>query len=374
MPGSHPTQALTQEETTQLLENKLAEAHLLEEDIQALELEESQRGTRYQLFANQLEALKKTVDLIDAAESKTQKMAITQREMHDKSLEIKQLTDTIDALLLNPKQEDARQEEARQRIQELNGLNLYCAGLEDILAQGNGEKQFYNAAGTSMHSYNEADYILSSQKELLVDANGQYYLVQSGQTLNTLTAEDKANARQQFEEAKPEIASLKVLVKSNRDAENLAFNRKRNKTFARSEALQQEILELTNQINLMQAAQASTALVMNQPNPSLSQIPTPKPTQKAGNKQPILRQSYRQILGLMRTNPTAEGIKRFKKGYQEEAHPQIDNTIKAGYPITKEQMKRLLKNIERFGVSAYGPTVRKMRRPRPTPLSTDPFD
>ena len=73
---------------------------------------------------------------------------------------------------------------------------------------------------------------------------------------------EKAKAQQSYEHAKPGISNLKKLVRYNQDREFSLQEEKEKSVFERSDTLQKEILELTNQFNQIQAAQASAAASM----------------------------------------------------------------------------------------------------------------
>lgn len=215
-------------------------------------------------------------------------------------------------------------------------------------------------------------HIKSSQHKIAVDENGQRYLIPAHQDLKAISLEEKSQALHKYENSKAEIASLDVLMKQDmaKIFSHLAAMDS-NKDMSGADKM-----DSNNQANLVQSSVASMNALLNDSDldsPAPRLIPRPQPTQKATAKKSVRATvGYRNALRSFINNPTHELIEEFKRGYDAKAHPIIDRIIRSGHPVSVLQMRALLQSIERFGVSAYKPSVSSI--PRPTPFKKNPFE
>lgn len=224
---------------------------------------------------------------------------------------------------------------------------------------------------------------------------------QSPENFPFMKEEEKREAQKNFERARPSISNLKTLVHHNKTLEKGLQSEKREAINARSEAMQKEILLISNQLTKLQAARADTELAIKQLNKlapeiatdprSTTPVPSPKPstsksTQTANTQ--VIAQSYRHILLLMKANPTPQSVSRLESilrrpdGTIDSSTQAVLASIRYGQPIPQQTMNSLLKNMERLGISAYKPNVTRIPRPRetahddqpaPTPFSKTPY-
>lgn len=374
--------ALSAQMIDSALEAKLAESQALEDEIAELAKRGEQIAKRYNTFNFHLQAL-------DAHYEALAQLQTTEEKINGLENNLVQLNEKIEATRLEIDRlvTTNQDEEAFELLHELNGLNSQEADMRDKLAVLKQEKSFYNADGEAINyldaekaKFDVAQFIVSKNQQI-VKKNDQLYLLVNGQVFDSMTTEEKAQAQLSFERAKPEITNLKTVVKNNQGVETSLHSDTTVDAYKRSEAMQKEIMDLTNQHNQCQAAMASIATLMQQNNLSLTaltMIPTPRLTPTKQNTSspqlanPSITTSFKHVLELMKNNPTEEGIAQFKKGFvepngrpNEAMQKMIVNSIVPGVAISAVKMEALLRDIEKFGV----PTYRLNAAPSPTPNS-----
>ncbi|WP_028389581.1 hypothetical protein [Legionella fairfieldensis] len=360
------------------LAEKIKESEALKNELNALEKESEQIDKRYKAFSTHLQKLAGHYMLLENQFSDSEKINQIEENIMTLTRLIDPQLDEIDTLIMNN-----RDEEAAELMLEINGYNLQIAGLNDMLAVIKANKLAYNADGQQVNSFKDADFILSKEQKI-VKENGHYYLLRPGQDFSAMDAEEKIKAQQHFEQRKPEISSIKQLLAHNQSLEMNACNEKKEDLYKRSEIMQKELVDLSNQLNQLQAAQASAESALQQV--SNTNIPTPKPVVKAQTtteKTKRFYPSYEVILELMRTHPTQQAIDRLKNSLPNKAaQDAITNSIKPNTPIPQTTMNTLLANLERLAVSANKPAVTSIPNPlsrtlnqpstAPTPFSMKP--
>ncbi|WED43855.1 hypothetical protein [Legionella cardiaca] len=266
----------------------------------------------------------------------------------------------------------------RERMEELHehhGLHVQSEGLKDIISVMKGEKTLWGFNGLPVTSFTDAAFILSRGRSIVFDnETNKYYLLESDQSpenFRSMSLQAKAMAAENYERSRPDIASLKVLVRDNRTVEESSCMNRRLELSVRSETMQKEILLITNQLTRLQSDQANLLTLMKQSNQDIPSstvttslsTPTLKPTMSPNNKASqstgsSYAQGCKHLLLLMKTNPTRESIERLRelfKGPDGKLSPALDSMlreIKYGRPIPEQTMRNLLQNLNRFGVSA----------------------
>jgi len=385
------------------LEEKLKEAQALEEELALLEIEGEKIVERYQAFHERL------IDLDAQYEQFVERNK--EKTTAEKIADIKNMIATLNETIETKRAEIDRlvvanqDAEAMALLPELNSLNGQSAGMEDILSVLEGRKLFYNAAGQSVDSYKQADFILAKTQRLYVDKqSGVTYLLTASsdldseglaKLLNSLSPKDKLTAQHHYERAKPEISNLKALVASNKELELALHTEKKSKALAHSEQLQQEILDLTNQAATIASMMEQLDQTLNQVNKQLGadiQLTTPKPKPTPGGTASVKKEAVsrtlvcKHLLELIKSNPTEAAINRFASSFvlpdgspNKEAQDLVRNSIKPGMPIPQTTMNRLLQDLPRFGVTANSPRVTPIpdktpsKIPAPTPFKTTPW-
>ncbi|KTD64869.1 hypothetical protein [Legionella spiritensis] len=283
----------------------------------------------------------------------------------------KQVTE-IDSLI-----EQGRDEEAMKRLHEHNGLHIQAAGLKDMLdvvkdPEEKGKKILFNSEGKQVHSFKDADFIVANDKKIVKGEDGKFYLLGASQDINSMEQEDRLKAQKEFEKVRPEISSLKNLVQRNKTLEKTFHTERMQTITGQSDNLQKEILDLSNQLTQLQAAQASVANKISQldnpsANPNMTPLPsTPTPTPSMAKIPRVTPpESYRHVLNLLRhnPNPSPEIVNQLKGALSStatmsnEAFMKELNKIRPGMPGSDLAMQNMLKNLERFGKESRKPNV-----------------
>ena len=360
------------------LAEKLKEAQQLEEELALLEEERKEIEERYKVFTTKLDELDDLYDSFEASNKPTtDKISDLRAKMVELQAEIKSKQEKINRLI-----KEKNEDKASKHQHKLHALNAKAEGMEDILAVLEDRKLFYNAAGERVSSYRMAEFALDKEQRLYTH-NGVTYLLTVGkdfdhenlpQVFNSLSPEAKQAAQDSFEHAKPDISNAKTLVNSNMQTELALHGEKREKLLQRSDNLQKEILDLTNQ-------SATVASLMEQVSTELksANVVVPRPTPTAP-KSAGATQIYKHILQLMSANPTETAIARLKNGFilpngqpNKEAQELISKQITPGMPISAVTMQSLLTNLGRFGVSPNKPSVTNIPDKTPTQTAPTPF-
>lgn len=383
------------------IQEKLAASDHLEARLQRLEKQGLGITTRYdsmQASIVQLEADFELPLLLDNAPSIADQTSQLSQKINEKIQELttmiqveqQQLTALVDRFA---ETEDPLDEEEAFKLRDQSiEHNMQIGALKDFLSVLSGKSQLFDAEGNPVTSFAKAEYILAKDKKI-AKQDGKYYLLNADQSLNDLSIEEKEQAEQAYLRLKPEMLSVKHLVKQNREFEEAHHASKESVLLAENSQLQQHILLLVNQAIQIQAARSqileiaqadqiaapnnrSTAplktnmapMPNHNPNASMKQAPMPTPKPATGN----IANSYKHVLIMMQHRPMAEDLNRLKESmrpYQANPHiaasiPLLDK-IQPGRPIPAETMRSLLTYIEQFGVSASKPNVAQAINPSP---------
>lgn len=248
----------------------------------------------------------------------------------------------------------------RELVDRHNAVNIQVVNLKDMLSVIQGKKVLYNMKGEQASSFADADFILENDKKIVLH-DGKFHLLQAKQSIEDLQQNEalKAQSHQAYQRIKPDIMSVKKLVEHNRILEEKVLSEKKDPLFLRSEAMQQDIMLLTNQLTKIQAAHAMAKSAQdptqNTPTPRPSMSPhtsTQLPNPKLNNSQLT---SYVHVALLMEQN---KGLTTNQP--QLSTNPAFDPAdlnamkefLKSGKPIPHQTMQLMLKNMERFGVDA----------------------
>lgn len=378
------------------LQGKLKEAQALEEELVALEIEHKRILQRYAVFEDSLDQLDKDYDLF---EQRTQGKS-TEEKIKDFKEMIAALNQAIDKKReeIDELVSSNQNEEVTKKFDELNALNGRSVGMDDILAELEDKKSFYDASGMRVPSYKMAFFILPQTLRIYIDPqSGLAYLLTATPNLSAadlkhrfdaLSADDKSSAQRHYEHSKPTISNIRQVVGTNKDQELALNHSKTQQALAHSDRLQQEILDLSNQAAAIAAFMDQIANELS-PNAQLPMpkptTPTPSPSGTSVKKDHVSKaQIYRHILELIKSNPTKDAIDRFADSFKlkdgkpnKEAQDLIRNTIVPGMPIPKVAMDFLLQNLPRLAVTANSPRVTPIPDKTPdkviTPAPPNPF-
>lgn len=373
---------------SEILINKLTESNNLVSQLHTLEQQAELIRARYAAYASHIANLDQLYEQISLFSSELKKIDLLETRLASVNALIEAKQQEIDDFII------ANEDElAANCLHELNGLNSEAIGIQDLIDVVKQDKLLYNAEGELADSFKDADYILSKTQKI-VKENNNYYLLDATQDLNEMSPTEKAEAAQRFDLAKPNISGLKTLVHQNEELELDFHSKKLDKAMQFSDDLQKEITTLTSQSELIraeqtvQAAQASTAALLQSPMATTDQIPTPRPisTGKAQNKPLSTTLDYRQTLDLIAKNPTEKGIQQLLQLFvqpdgktSKEMQSLISRHIQPGIPIPPTTMNVLLATMARFSLNAYKENVtsrpaplKENLHPRPTPFSIKP--
>ncbi len=371
------------DEIEKRLHSKHHESKQLEQLLAALKPQHQATEAKYALFHQHLDEAVKALasDFSQTQATPTdQDQSIAVAKKIDEKLrvledQIRDNVDKIDKMLL-----ENRDDEARALMHVNNAKNLQIAALKEMLvvATSNGDKVIYNDKFEPAKSFEDAAFVLSKGIRI-AEENGKRYLLRDGQTMDTLTPEEKAEAEKQYKQLKPtEIMSVKQLVKHNHHLENTKYN----SLSAQSEQMQQDIISLTNHLAAIQETRRTKAELALRPTsssaPSLKMTPVPsgKPKFSVDNEEDF-KESYKHVIELMHENPSARAIEWVKEVTARlnpsTALKQELNKLKPGMPIPETTMKALLavNNVGRAWQDVSSPDVDKrleMRSATPNPF------
>jgi hypothetical protein len=332
-----------------MLENRLHESKTLEQALAELELNMLLAGKKYAHYDTHLQEIYQELAKL-TLEGPIPPTTIQQR-IHALSQQIDLDTDQVSGLL-----DAGNEDEARDLMEISNARNLQIATLRDMLSVINDQKLMYTPMGMVTKDFQEAAYILAKEHKLVHD-NGKYYLLKHGQNFAELSPSERDNSEQAYLRLRPEIMGVKQLVAHNQGVEEKAHNERKTSLSARSDMMQQEILLLANQLTLIQAARADAMGAISEastttpgikltPLPSApSPVPHPRASSHVSDTPKYMANSYREILQLMRTNPTQRAIDWLKNSLATTPDPSIQtqlNKLMPGKPINPGLMNMLL--------------------------------
>ncbi|MFY7697216.1 MAG: hypothetical protein ACOVQX_00015 [Legionella sp.] len=348
------------------LKDRLHDSTTLEHDIDKIEQAWLDTSAKYELFNDYLNHIHLNFDdllgdLSNPNKRLTQTVDFIEKRILAISTQLQQQADKIMQLL---ESNDPRDElTAKKQLIENNACNLQLAALKEMLQIAQGDIRLYRFDGSIATSFADADFCLSSDKRI-VRLDEQCYLIPANKEVHDLSYEERDLAQQNYQQLRlqPSAMSVKKLVNHNHESEQNQYNAHRSKLSARSEAMQHELDLLAQQLTQVQAARANTEFMLNQlqahPQSTAPQTltsPSPRPTPKATNQaesEQFLSSTYRQILLLMKNNPSNHGLQRLRERIVQQPSLQqavqtIDN-LTAGKPIPEPAMRALLAAVKRL--------------------------
>lgn len=368
-----------------MLEDSLTDTHQesvdLEKELELLEHEIQHMIRRYALYGSHLQLLDQTIDDLETE--------FAEKPVHERiqgiELRMTMLNNRIKDLVLQIKAhlQLNEHEQALQLLHELEGYNLQVMGLEGMLSALQNDKTYFDHEGNPTLSYKTANFILSSEQKLHRDkATGKLLLLNTNQNPDFMSQEEKNQAHANYKAVKPEISTFRVALKKNNDAEKAMYLERKANLLQQSDNMQKEILALTNHYHANQAILQNISSLRNNSQFALNPatIPTPAPTPKPARNLPAkpvktTTQSYRDVLELMRFNPTPTAIHQFRDSLvhpdgrpNKVAQDAINKNLKPGVPLLPATMQNLLQRLEKLGVSSPN----KPAYTSPSPFSTTP--
>lgn len=322
-------QALTDYDTR--LSESLEKHDQLTEQLTRLKQQKAALESKHEVYRASLDELENAHDQHE--ELNPDELNDTIKTLEDK---IHSQTEQITALLDNNK--PGNEEEAHTLLNKQNALNLQLASLYDLRSKQQGEKVFFNAEGKPVSSQKDADFVVSNKKKI-VEKDGKYYLLNSG---DELTAANKDQAALDFNNSKHELMSVKKSVENTIQLEKDFHNFDK-----RIEEVDAEKLEIENQIKLMQSVRST----LTQPSDSIEQeAPTPRPmpsSSKVASRTVAHAAAPVFVMSFIETQlPSIFNKKRISSKFLFD---KVDELVKK--PQNAEDIKKLLrKTLDKLGL------------------------
>lgn len=270
--------------TDRLAKNSKDEAELLDNISNVLE-KTTKLTTKYDVYGDALN--ESTPSFYENTETNDEDI---QKKIDQLTTEIDRLADSVNDLLIQD-----RDEEARELLNKQNALNLQVGMLKDLQAVKGTSKQQKYFADENGHPidnrsqgntpqptpFKESAFVLTVGEKLIKQPDG-YYLLKQGEDWNTVkdNPERKEQARQHYERSKHEIMNVKNVVEANRklefrfvydEAEDL--NNKLQQNQSEKRALKLQLVQI-------QVAKTQVQRLLDQPE-LRPDAPKPKPTATA---------------------------------------------------------------------------------------------
>lgn len=252
------------------------------------------------------------------------------------------------------------EQEAQLLLVQLTGLNLEIASYHDMLSG----KKYVNNLGQTV-SPKDAMFVLDKDQQI-VEENGKYYLLGPGQNWDLIKQNplEKENAEKQFELLKPELLTVKNVIKLNQGLE-IDFNKKlvtdaENKLLANAE----ENKLIKNQNSLLQSAKADGIKLLSElelSNTPLKMKATPGASSSVKPSQVSATLFYKQQINELKLRDAKKvtvqdlyNLVRYAPGNRELIKGYLDSKL-ANLPRTAPIMDQLLlqimlKNLKVLGV------------------------
>lgn len=204
-----------------------------------------------------------------------------------------------------------RDDEAMELTTVIQGLFAKVASWQEFIDFYAGRKRMCNEKGEETQFIADAHFFLTPKQKIVL-YNGKYYLLASNQEFASLNNEEMAKAELNYKNAKPNIASIKNLLQSNKGIETTLQQQKLDKAEADKTKLANEIKLLKNQQTDLQAdaarigaSQGNQATASERGTRNLTPLrPTVRPSSSlAGAKSGKTNTSNR----LLPTSPRGQG-------------------------------------------------------------------
>jgi uncharacterized protein YlzI (FlbEa/FlbD family) len=367
------------------LQEALEEQKNINQALEELEFEGAEIFNRYGILDDHMSFLDEHYEALESMTSDEEQLEATRAVLATIEGGMQAVTAKIQQHVSK-----GEEDQAEQLLNHLDGLSAQQVGMQMTLDVLTSEKRMYDGKGAETKSFKNAAWVTPA--ELHHDQNsGKMLLLRPGQSPQNMTKDEKEDAHKSFNEQKPALMPIKKQIQMNKATELALFEEKKSVMVARAQEVNNRILDLDNQNRQTKAAQASAMAALTAPNPDLSKIPTPRPTQTAKTEKqqeakPAVMdtQTLREELMAMRFKPQPQAIKALRdKLPNKKAQDLFDLTIRPNEPITQTKMNMFLANMARLGLVANKPnvTATPSKHPEntlqddyksPTPLKTTP--
>ncbi|WP_419418844.1 hypothetical protein ACNVED_09805 [Legionella sp. D16C41] len=266
------------------LNDKFAEKDKIQQEFIKINEYEETIEKRYTALNSGVDKL----DKVDTDLAKLQDEEKIKTEINNQIEDIKAKLDAqvqeIDALVA-----DGKDKQAMDLLHHHNNLHLQAAGLKDMLAVYSGEKKYYDENDEEVSSFKDAAYVHKPDQKIIVH-DGKSYLVNNGvNDINKLSDKERREAHAKYQDS----VAIKNLVKSNQKAEREFHGKRLQNNTERSHSIDQEITQLKNKLEHLQATKASIQAELKKPNHDLGKaqrMENSRPTISSGS--PLQLQSF----------------------------------------------------------------------------------
>ncbi len=276
-----PLKPISPSTTSPTIANLPVELETLNTKLQEAEQKIEKKEKLYQNYEKNINEVDKFITEIEqhppehklsALEKKIAELEGTEEERNRETDEILALIDEGLDLENKGQLDEAKKKinEGRDRLDAQNAKNLQIGTLKDMVSVIKGEKKMYDKTGKPVTSFNDADFIVPKDKKLVID-NGESYLLKENEELND---NNRSKAKADFERAKPEMSSVKNLVRSNKEIEMGQLALEVHKIGQEINELQEKLIKPTPPIAMSSIPAVGLHSIPNgTQQPSMSQIP-----------------------------------------------------------------------------------------------------
>lgn len=334
--AAHTNEAWQQQITDTLHHNRDSIAHefmdvnsdddystMIESLEDVLNKRTEEKAADHQQIDDKYQAMEDNLSTLDTMHDRDPSATVIETELQAKTAHISSLATRVSGLL-----NDGKENEAKEVLKEIQGLNIQAAGLQDMLDVKTGNKQLYDANANPVKSFGAASSIIDSDKKLL-EKDGNLYLLPKNAEL---TAENKVEAHQAFVDSK-NAQMLKQVVADNKKLEHNEVQQKPH-----YQQREKEIDLLHNQINQIKATQASALADTNVDRAEHLLKSAPLGSAKtAETSLPRIRDQFHSLM----KNPTKQNIDKFKvileQNFPDNGSRRLQSLLRPG--MTQAQMQ-----------------------------------
>lgn len=348
------------EELQEELKNTQHELIDIDKQLQFHEHQLQEISEKHHVYHESLDAMdNETLALEKTAEP------IKHLEMQLKTLEqdIHKTMDEVSELI-----ESNQEKQASSKLHRLNCLHFKSGQIQDMLDAKKGEKQLYDNQGNQVSDLSQATFVIpqkmASQKQLLVH-NGETYLLPQNTVFDNLSAEEKLQAKQDFEKLKNQLIVVPKLVRAHMQLERNFHEQTTTSLAEQKRALQSHSENLKNEIKSFTQVRLEMSQTLSNSNELMTESPKMKPSTIAS---PQIGSTYKIIHFLKENEPkmTRERIMALGQD-SEQARNFIRNQLAmqpATGPLPHMTIVTMLQHLERMGVDATKPPVTNVQNPR----------
>lgn len=259
----------------QSLEHSRLALDTLEADLKSLTEQHQQIDKKYEKYETAEHSMQTWFS--DHANEPTLMQSIDD-EMAKLTKQIEEDAETIQAYV------DKNQlDEARTLIQKSTADNLKIAMMKDLKSTMDGDKICWNEQGEPT-DFKHARFILPKAQKI-VKQNDTLYLLKADQNITELSADEKTQASEAFKRLKPNLSSIKQLLKHNHTSEKQDNQVKIEAVRDKQTEHQTNIIEASKQIEMIQSdyfkpSPLNPSPISLQPLPTATPNPDNTPTPK----------------------------------------------------------------------------------------------